>query len=155
MKAPRLPAIERVKESLAVHLRLADRRGIVTHITELTSGLGGARLFRVHLSPGGKSDGETYAGSLPPSVILKVPDAGGHTGIAPRDPLVATREVSFYESGIGERLPFGLRPPRLLGIDRLDHGSCRRTWLWTEDVAAALAVRWDPPRLLQAAECAA
>ncbi|MDQ3700438.1 MAG: phosphotransferase, partial [Chloroflexota bacterium] len=45
-----------------------------------------------------------------------------------------------------------LRAPRLLGIDHTPPGP--GTWLWTEDVAPALAVRWTPDRALAAARSA-
>ncbi len=149
-----LPSTEQPGVLLARHLGVPGRRGLVSGITELTPGLSGARVFRVHLSSDNRRDTPLVDRALPSSVIVKVPDAGNHTGIAPQDPQVATREVNFYESGVVERLPAGVRPPRLIGVDRFNGtsgGARQGTLLWTEDVADALSVRWEPPLLFKAA----
>jgi hypothetical protein len=123
-------------------------------VSEVTPGLSGSRVLRVELTTIGTSDGAGGApGADRRSVILKVPDWGTPTGIAPRDPWVGTREVHFYESGLAARLPHGLRAPRLLGLDHVPPGP--GTWLWTEDVATALAVAWNPDRAIAAARRAA
>ncbi|MDQ3700008.1 MAG: aminoglycoside phosphotransferase family protein, partial [Chloroflexota bacterium] len=122
--------------------------------TEITPGLSGSRLFRVRLRPEAIDDPDVQRApaELGQSLILKVPDWGTPTSLASRDAGVGLREIHFYESGLAARLPEGLRAPRLLGIDHTppDLG----TWLWTEDVATALAVHWTPERALAAARSA-
>ena len=137
----------------------------VTGLHELTPGLSGSRVFRVSLSgtkpivgpsrpekeqPPFATRGVTHhRPTIPPSLILKIPDWGAPSGIASRDPWVMTRELHFYESGLAASLPLGMRAPRLLGIDRTPPG--RGTWLWTDDESGPLAIRWRPADAITAA----
>src|SRR5687767_9580073 len=160
------PTPAALQKSLRAAFSWSDRGyARVTGLRELTPGLSGSRVFRVFLSrteplgSAGSPAGEQPAvdsGSTsgcsptgPPSAILKIPDWGAPTGIASRDPWVGTRELHFYESGLGASLPEGVRAPGLLGIDRSPPG--RGTWLWTEDEAVALAIAWRPADVIEAA----
>jgi hypothetical protein len=136
----RVPRHDRLLASLGTCLGWPVDGLAVDRVTELSPGLSGARVFRVRLRGG---PGAARRRSL----ILKVADPAARTGIASRDPGVATREARFYASGLAARLPAGLRAPRLLGVDR----DGPRAWLWLEDVGPALGTIRTPAQILKAA----
>jgi hypothetical protein len=101
-------------------------RGTALRVDDLSPGLGRSKVLRVQVQDS--------------PLILKIPDWGGASLIAPRDPLVGERERLIAEAGIAERLPAGLAMAPVLAIER--RGG--KTWMWMRDLGPWLRVRWGP-----------
>jgi hypothetical protein len=112
----------------------SQERAGALRVEELSPGLGLSKVLRVHVQDA--------------AWILKIPDWGGESLIAPRDPRVGERERLIAEAGIAERLPAGLAMAPVSAIER--RGG--RTWMWMRDLGPWLAVRWGPRAARRAAE---
>lgn len=132
--------LKTLEEAVRSLLGLSPQRVIVRRTEDISPGIGAARVFRVVVD-------HEHGDALPSSVILKIPDWGNKTLLDPRDPWLSRRERAFFESGLGGRLPSGVRAPSVLRIEERDG----RTWVWMEDLAACLERPWRPDDVIEAA----
>jgi Phosphotransferase enzyme family len=132
--------LDRVLSIASSQLGTPPETLVVEDVAELTPGLSGARVFRVQVRLAGETRRDW-------SLILKVTDSRIQTGIAPRDPGVATREEHFYQSGLLRQTPAALRPPSLFGIER----EGPRAWLWLEDLDEVIGSIGTPEQAVEAA----
>ena len=103
----------------------------IASVEDISKGISGSSVRRVFIE-------RTSSGEDPFSLVLKIPGWRDESRVGREDALSGERERLFFESGLPDRLPEGLRTPAVLGVER--RGG--RTWIWTEDVGGWLGARW-------------